>query len=375
MIRKTVFIIFLVFLCATTSLAQIAEEEIVAEGEAAGSSLKSKDNALNRALRNAVEEAVGTLIDSETMVENFQLLNDNIYSEVKGYVSGYEIIADNEGRDGVYKVRVRAKVALGAIEKDVKALGILREKINYPRIVVLIDEYVDGVMQPRQIVAGEVEKIFVENKFPIVSQAQMEMIKEKDATLAYQDPSKAAALGRRFGAEVVIVGQATSDIIESSQPYGVPVFAYEARIEAKAVKADNAKILATASTSMTERGSGRVPTANKAISSAADEFSKSLLNEIAEAWRGEVYNEINIELICDNASLWKSKLLQNALNSGRDVRGVSERYFTNKVLVLDVRFFGSIDQLAGILEDLKEPQIRITGKTANRLDITFVDQE
>lgn len=370
---KIVLFLVIPILISIAVFAAITEKEIIAEGLAAGGSLQSREAALNRALRNAVEQAVGALVDSETMVRNFQLLDDKIYSEVKGYVKSYEIISDNGGEGGTYSIRIKADVALGALTRDVKALGIIRERLSYPRVMVLIDDYIDGIEQPRHIAAIQIEKIFIRNNFPVVSKEQTEKIKMRDATLAYADPKKAAALGRRYGAEVVIVGRATSDLIDTSQPYGVSVFAYESRVELKAVKTDNAEVLALDTVSETARGSGRVPTANKALEAAAEKASRTFMRSIAEAWRSEIYNEIMIQLICENASLEKTASLKKALNAVRDVKGVNERSFVNNVLELDVRFFGSTDQLVTILSELKEPVVEVTDKTPNRIDIRFME--
>lgn len=371
--NKIILTFFVLFLLSSISFAAIVEKEIISEGFAAGSSLQSKDAALNRALRNAIEQAVGTIIDSETLVRNFQLLDDRIYSEVKGYITNYEIISDNEGEGDIYRITVRANVALGALTKDVKALGIIREKMNYPRIMVLIDEYIDGIVQPRQIVALQIEKIFLSNKFSIVSKDQLEKIKLRDVTQAFNNPDKAAALGRRYGAEVVIVGRATSDLIESSRPYGVNVFAYEARAETKAVKTDNAEVLALDSAIQSARGSGRVPTANKALKELSIDTSESLLKKITEAWRSQVYNEINIQLICENATIQKAASLKRSLGTVRDIRGVNERALVSGILQLDIRYFGSVDQLVGILSELKDPALEIIGKTPNRIDVRFIN--
>jgi len=371
--EKIMMLCFIFSLVAVFAAAAVLEKEIIAEGAAAGGSLQSKDAALNRALRNAIEQAVGAVIDSETIVENFQLLEDNIYSEVKGYVKSYEIISDNNGEGGVYKISVKANVALGALTKDVQALGIIREKINYPRIVVLIDDYIDGVEQPRSICATEVEKIFMNSKFPVVSKDQMEMIKERDAALSFGDPEKAAALGRRYGAEVVIVGRATADLMETSEPYGVSVFAYEARIDAKAIKTDNAQMIALDNISEVARGSGRTPAANKALESSSAKIADNLLKKIVEAWRSEIYNEMTIELICENATLENAALLKSALSAIREIKDVNERSFVNNVLELDVRIFGSIDQFVTILSEIKNPVLRIKAKTPNRIDLEFVN--
>lgn len=361
------------FTFSQCAFAAVMEKEIEAEGKAVGHTLRSKDEAVNRALRNAVEQGVGVLVDSETMVQNFELLDDKIYSETKGYVKSYEVISDNEGEDGIYRVRVKAVVALGALTKEVNAMGLIREKLNYPRVMVLIDDYIDGIAQPKHITAVAIEKAFMKNKFPVVSKDQMEKIKEKDATLSYKDPDKAAALGRRYGAEVVIVGQSTSDLLGASQPYGVSVYAYEARNEAKAVKTDNARVLAMDTSSKIARGSGRVPTANEALTLAAWSLSESFMKKIAEAWRNEAYNETSIQIICDNATIEKSGALKEALDGYREVKGVNERSLQNNVLELDVRFFGTSDQLAVFLSELKEPALEISAKTPSRIDIKFKD--
>ena len=366
------FLFTLVFM-PCVSFAAMMEKEVVAEGIAAGGSLQSRDAALNRALRNAVEQSVGVLIDSETMVSNFQVLDDKIYSGAKGYVKSYEIISDNEGSADVYKIKIKAKVALGALSKDIEGMGLIREKLANPRIVVLINDYVDGIEQPTGIAAMELEKIFMQNKFPVVSKEQMEKIKEKDTTLAFGNPEKAAALGRRYGAEVAIVGQATSNLVDTSEPYGVSVFAYEARIEARAVKTDTAQVLSANVVTATERAGGRVPAANKALSAAAEELSTALMQKLAEAWRSNIYNETTIEIIAENADTEKATSLARILKLNRNVKGVSERSLVNNVLELDVRFFGTADQMVALLRELDEPVVDIINKTPNRIDIKFVD--
>ena len=46
----------------------------------------------------------------------------------------------------------------------------------------------------------------------------MEKIKERDVALSFDDPARAAALGQRYGAELVIVGKAVSDSVRTSAP-------------------------------------------------------------------------------------------------------------------------------------------------------------
>ncbi|MFA4910895.1 MAG: flagellar assembly protein T N-terminal domain-containing protein, partial [Desulfobacteria bacterium] len=70
----------------------------------------ARDNAIEDALRKAVEQAVGTLVSSETMVENFQLLSDSIYTKTEGYIQKYKIISEAPA-ENIYKVNIEATVA------------------------------------------------------------------------------------------------------------------------------------------------------------------------------------------------------------------------------------------------------------------------
>jgi len=45
----------------------------------------------------------------------------------------------------------------------------------------------------------------------------------------------------------------------------------------------------------------------------------------------------------------------------------------NGILELDVRFFGTPDQCAAVLTELKDPIVKVTNKTPNRIDIKFAE--
>jgi len=56
----------------------------------------SKEQALSTALRRAVEQGVGTLVQSETTVVDSALVDDKIYSHSKGYVKTYKITKEQK---------------------------------------------------------------------------------------------------------------------------------------------------------------------------------------------------------------------------------------------------------------------------------------
>ncbi len=364
-------LLLVIFLSGKMTLAQIEEKEVIGDGMAVGSSLASRQEALDRALRNAIEKGVGVLIDSETMVQNFQLLDDKVYSQVKGYVKSYQIVDDNQGKEGFYRIKLKAIVALGSLRKDLKALNIIMEKKGRPRIVVVFSETIDGLAQPGALTQTSLEKAFLENNFPVVDKPQMEMIKARDVTLSYNDPSKAAALGRRYGAEVVIVGQATSDLVDKSQPYGVSVYAYQAQVSAKAIKVDTARLIASENVSSTQRGSGRIPTAKKSLDVAGQELADVMMNQIVEKWRSEVYNLLEVQLVCEKVNLDGLNLFEDNLRNLDIVKSLSQRSFVNNVAIIDIEIEGNADVLAAKLNEFINPSVEITARTQNRIDLLF----
>ncbi len=357
-----------------------AEGVAAITGDGPDAVLNARDEALKRALRRAVEQGVGALIDSESMAQNFQLLNDEIYSQVKGYVSEYDIIADNGGKDGIYRVTVAATVVLAQLRKDLKALNIIKHEKGNPRIMILFSEVMDGLPISGAVAATKMEQIFLKHGFPVVDKAQMMAIQERDATLSYADPQKAAALGRRFGAEVVIVGQASADLVDSSQPYGVSVFYYQSQISAKAIKVDTAMVMAAGSAESDWRkpgqgqGSGRMEAAKESLAAAGETLADNMMNQILEQWRSEVYNTVMIQIVAENVSGLRRKAFKNELQAIRGVESVNERSFINNVLIMDVEVEGSIwSTFSDRIEDFKSVGVTLTGKTDNRIDIELFD--
>ena len=373
--KKLFFVVGLVLvavlLVTNFSFAQ-GEKKVIAVGRAAGNSLQSRDSALNRALRNAIEQGVGTLVDSETMVQNFQLLDDKIYSDVKGYVKEYTMLYDNGGKGGVYEVKIEAIVALARLTKDVKGLGIIKDKKGNPRIMILFSEQIDGVPIQGQLAQTEMEKIFLKNNFPVIDKAQFKAVKSRDVTLSYADPQKAAALGQRYGAEVVIVGEASSDFAGKSMPYGVDMFTYESQVSAKAIRVDTAELMVSDNIGAIERGGSRNPSARKALAKAGKALAGKILNQVVERWRSDVFNFNRMQIVVDGINNDSRDMLKTVLEAKRDIKRVDERSFINNVLILDVEMLGDTDQLAALLGELGSFNLEVTGKTDNRVDVKLL---
>ena len=88
----------------------------------ADNTAQARDQAIQDALRLAVEQAAGTMVSSETLVQNYEVLRDQVYSQSQGYIRHYEVT--NETTEGnLYRVTIQAAVAMGNLKNDLAALG------------------------------------------------------------------------------------------------------------------------------------------------------------------------------------------------------------------------------------------------------------
>jgi hypothetical protein len=127
----------IIALMAMFTVAQGKETHIIVTGMADGITAKSRDVAIDDALRQAVEQAVGSFLSSETLVENMKLVEERIFTETRGYISKYEIIKDYS-KGNTYHVQVSAQVKTAQLTDDLTSIGLLINKKHNPRVMVVL---------------------------------------------------------------------------------------------------------------------------------------------------------------------------------------------------------------------------------------------
>ena len=132
---RKLFLIFVLLAVAFSAL----EAGTIAKGVASifnGNEGSAEKQALKNALRNAVEQGVGVILESETRVKNYLIINDEIYSSARGYITSYKILS-SEIRNKEWFVEIEAEVSTEKIKGKLSALRILHKKMGNKRFVVL----------------------------------------------------------------------------------------------------------------------------------------------------------------------------------------------------------------------------------------------
>ena len=89
----------------------------------------NKELALNNAFKAAIEQYVGVLVDTETIMKNGTLIKDNILTASNGFIKSYkELLIDKS--DGLVSVKINALVKSQKVFNKIKSLNITTISIN-----------------------------------------------------------------------------------------------------------------------------------------------------------------------------------------------------------------------------------------------------
>jgi len=391
-LKKLFFAFFAVLLFCVLSypVEVFPQQEIntrIIEAEGAGVVINNdmalaRDNAINDSLRKAVEQAVGTIISSETVVENFVVINDSIYSKSQGYIQNYRILKENVS-DNLYRVKIRATVSLGSIKNDLQALGFLMARKGMPRIMVLIAEQNVGQIHPYyfwdsidlSICENVIQSNFLKDGFTFIDRASLEG-KIKGITLRGTDLSNSAAarLGGQVDAELVIVGKAFAKY--AGNVAGTAMKSLQANVTARAIRTDNGMVIASASEHAAAVHIDDITGGTEAIKKAAEKLAESLKAQIIDKWQAETSSTSLIALTVRQIKSYSDFMrLKDVLkNEVRGVKNVYVRKMESGVARMDVEVEGSAMSLADKLavKKFKGFSLDITSAGQNSLEMNIV---
>jgi hypothetical protein len=365
-------LLLLVVLILGISTWSESVESIIAEGMAAvqnGHEDIARDQALADALRRAVEQTVGTLIASETMVKNYEVLNDEIYSHTRGYVRQYDVL--KERHDGnLFRVTIRAAVDTGQLKQDLQAMGLLYQRVKQPRFMVVIPETHIGRQPPDPAGETEIIRQLITRGIKVVDQAQSRRIRRSDQmrTLLSGDVETAKRIGLRHGAEVMIVGEAFSE----GAMRRATLISVRARVEARAIRTDTGEILTAdgqfaPGVDIAEHIAGK-----KALAKAGERWLEANLPVILKRWETETANTSSVQIVVHGLTLKQLIQFEQVLKSQvRGVKNIQRRSFDHKVAVLEVDVQGTGQSLANDLtvRDLGYFVAEVTAFTPHRVDV------
>lgn len=335
---------FRVAVCAAALLfvftAMAAASSVITTGQGA-----TERAALHEAMRSAIEQAVGVLVDSHTYVKNYQLIHDEIYTHSEGYVSRYEVL-EKSLENGIHRVTIRAEVS-EALSSDLmtklEKQALIRENLLDPRIGVVISDSQDrpAYRSVAAAVENEIVTALQENGFSrLVDLGQVEAsVKKRIAAAVFAgDAEGAAMLKHSFPVDYLVTGLV--DVKEMPE-------AAEAILTIRFLNVNSGEIAYAG----TFRGRSQ-RTGSRAVTAAVQKASRAMARALADgALQKAADPGQHVMLLVTAGALGRVGDACNFLSRLPGVRQVYPRQQQGESQVFDVDYDGTAFDLARALED------------------------
>lgn len=336
----------------------------------------SRDKAIEDALRKAVEQATGSLIENQTLVENYQLISDKIYSQSRGYVQSYEVISEGADQAGLYRVSIKAEVRGGDLRNDLQALKVLMRQVRKPRVMVIFQEDSTREVDGGKMAESFLSKALLDRGFKLVDPdiVRRNMGHAKMRGLFAGDESVAAAIGTRYGAEILLVGSAQT-VSQNVKIGDVDINSHRVAVNARLIRSDTGEVKASESTQAVKPHINRLAGTELAMREAIESLANALVERIVSIFQEQVYNVVNIKVLMSGLKDYGQlqeviKLLSANI---RGIREIFQRNYTTGTAELEIELTGSAESLASDLASRRfgRYEFNVNEMTRNQLQITL----
>ena len=84
----------------------------------------SPEAAKKNAFRNAVSKVVGSFIENDILIKNDKIIEDKLLEYSGGFVETFEVISESKDKDGLFKVKLKAKIAQQTVVQKLRSMKI-----------------------------------------------------------------------------------------------------------------------------------------------------------------------------------------------------------------------------------------------------------
>ncbi len=334
----------------------------------------ARDDAIKDAKRNCVEQVVKVMVTSMTEVNMAVVVEDRIKTNAGGYIKSHQVLSESKGADGLtYEVKLRAVVEKSDIKDDI---GELLAKKGNPRVMVMMEEqnigenYWHWGVDLAVSEAALVEK-FRTKGFQVVDKTQaMKKITREALESALEGDAKAmVAQALKYGAEVLVVGKAFAREASKASEIlgGTGMTSCQATVQARALNADDAKILASKTQTAPAAHIDATTGGTLALEKAGNLLGDYLIEQILKGWASTATTvTMNVRGVTINDRTDFEKTLEFEI---RGIEGIDQRDFSGGVAEMEVKTWRNANDLAREMsaKTLEKFTINVTSTTANTI--------
>ena len=327
-----------------------------AEGSAIvvkGRKAEARESARRELIRNALDIAVGSFVESVTKMDNYKIVSDKVFSQSKGLVRRISIKEEWIDESGMY--HMTAECSVSETKLDLTLGPAVIDALGNPRIMIMLEQ---GTAR------SAVQKVFEKSGFAIINPSQAQILQDIDleAARATGNYSAVRDAARNFRADVIIVGSAGSSLSSKQRILGQTLYAVASSVRLEAVLTDTAQTVGSEEFSWRPRRAAECSLSfgegsARGLSSCASRAAESIVHKVAYALTGSggagALGGMTVKVIIRNIDFNSARALKNQLGIIHGVSGVYQRRYVNgSELELDIVSDKTADVIAGILADM-----------------------
>jgi hypothetical protein len=321
---------------------------------------EAREQAIANSMVYAVEKVISEILPLESMVQNFQILNNVFYENTREYIQDYKVLAEaTSGK--FFRVIVQATISTERIKERLLNAGIAIGERTLPKILFFITEKSLEDILPKYWWGEDfsfsnafseraMNEKFKEEGFSVIDHGHkvQNMAAESGSNKLDLSIQEAVSLGTRLQADVVILGKSTVEATPNIMDGNLKSF--KGTVIVRAIWTDTGEEFAFIIKTAVTVNSDEIAGSNDALASAGSIVGEELASQIAAAWQKKVEKPLMIEIIVKGTSrLANFVMFRRTLNEMPRIKDVQIREIKSDEATIIVDFKGNSKELADAL--------------------------
>jgi hypothetical protein len=202
----------------------------------------ARARALQGAFREALEQAVADMVETNALVSNLQALRTRVYAKPLQYIRSYRVLWEYpDVPQKVYRVGVEAEITVSEVSRALDAIGLARREDRQRLAIFMAERY-----------PGQTSQTYAAGR-GVVAQVLRKELQGQGLRVINLDPGRlwdgletsALAVGKQIDATIVLVGWAEVQPTPQGHPGNAPP-ASQAKVEVKALATETSGQIAQA---------------------------------------------------------------------------------------------------------------------------------
>jgi len=320
--------------------------------------------ARQEAIKNCLITAVGLtatgLMDIDSMVQNFETLNEILYTNIDKFIRGYKVLTEAR-METKYQVMVQVTVSSKLVKGKLTKAGIVQEKMAMPKILLFIAE---------QSLENDSPKYWWGRGMPFISTASekaiVEVIKEKGFKIIKHGPriqnmafrivtdmpdiqdQEAINFAAKMNADVIITGNSIANNLSNTM--GADMKSFKGLTAVRALLVKTGKQIGSTSRTAVTANVNEIEGGRDALSGAGTLAGEEIAGQILSAWLKKDEETEKFEILLKGAgNLANFVMFRRMLSTVEGVKFVQVKELKSDKARISVDFNGKTRDLAAAL--------------------------